>query len=384
MTERDRDRSRKDASTSIGRRAFVHRASTAALFGAVGLDALFARSALGAVAAPSVTPTATAVTPLSAPAQVPTVNADAAALEIDGVYVGQVWNVSGGGLANVLTETQNGTSAPSKSVTNTRGAPVELTVSTGMSARFYDWVAGFLVGAQSPRTVALYSHTVRSAGRRIVLSRCSIVSVAVAPLAMPVAPPGVGTVQGQNLTTGPLGTIVVTIVPEIFAADAVISPPRPAWPNAIEWHVGGFQLLIQGYEASTNAALRVEGLGAKTAVVAASGTFKEAQLVPGLVETSNLRVTLPDSLVDPFYKWPAGAKVPGQIQFTAATGQSIGSIDLINLGVAQVTSVFETRPAEVAAGTHVVPPPLESTSNAIVELFCEQIRFNLGGFAVAA
>jgi len=331
MSERDRHLS-KPAPASLARREFLNRAAMAAVFtGSAGLGVWGTRPAVAA----------TVATQMNAWAGLP--------LELDGVFVGYVQAASGG---EHFVDVASAATTPGKSAGAAHVAPLELTVSTGMSASFYGWISGFLVGKGEPRTVGLYQlDQIGTPVRRLALNGAVIVGVSM--------PPFDGSTATDPNTGAPIEvpmTMTVAIGAKSSSAVIVPAPTRPAMPRGPRWSANSFSLTIDGFDpaATTTHAMRIEGVGAK---LSPNG---------GFVDVSNLKFTLGDHFAEPFYRWSDDAKGDerrGVIQMNPAA--PIGTIELLGVGIVGVTPKLDW---------HVGP-------TAIVEVYCEQLRFNLSGFA---
>jgi len=269
-------------------------------------------------------------------------------VELDGGFAGYALDVSDGGRAVLAGSVPTTPPMSAKSVGAPTVAPLQLVFTTGMSSAFYGWISGFLLGKAEARALALTQRNVRVAR----FTNASIIGVSVSPL------------DASNQSAS-WGTITATIGAQSVSVAEVTATPPQAEPIGPIWSANQFAFAIQGLESSTTRTTRIEGIGAK--------------LVSGpkgpIIDVGNLRVTLEERAADPFLKWASDpskdvvGKRAGVIHLMTRELAPIGSIDLINLGVARVAPTW-------SRGSAAVPM-------VAVDFYCDQMHFDLSKFGPA-
>jgi len=315
----------------IARRAFLGRLGTAALTSGIGGSLLGAWSSNAAVSGATF--------------------GGSIGLELDQAFAGYLQAASGGDRVFEVTAASTGSSIANKSIGGMRLTPIEIRAGAGMAPGFYSAVEAFAAGKPSTLRGALVYFDQNRVPRQRLGFEGSIVGVALPVL---------------DAASGGGGYFTVTLLPQAAGPESVAQSPAGPAPKtgSKAWSLSAYKIQIQGLEAATQSVSRIEGLQVKLVQ-----TGRDVN-----VDAGNFKITVRTNALPAFYQW-SDQCVKGQCNeasgaitlLTPNLQTQIAAIEIVNCSVVQITNSWETAADKVAVAT--------------VELYCEQLRFNLAGLA---
>lgn len=260
------------------------------------------------------------------------------ALELDNTYCGTLNQFEGGNFtADVITQPV-GTDRVKRKLL---GAPkIEaITVETGleMAKPWYEWISRTMNGEPLRKSGAVIEldQNSKEIGRR------AFTNALLSEIEFP-ASDATNAKDPWKLT--------VSFVPETLQ---VASGPGKQFPPATKTKTGfasNYRLNIQGLEAATQKATKIDAFTIKQQVVVGQpgGASKGSALTPGYLEFPNLEIAVPEAFSGPLYGWiddfvvkgnnGATKERPGLLEYLAPDGKPFASVQLYGLGVFKIST----------------------------------------------
>ena len=283
------------------------------------------------------------------------------ALELDGSVMGVMSGVTGGGVtSDVVVEKPGPDRIRHKHLAGVKYEPISIEVSLPMAKPFYAW----LKSSFEPQQKLLRKNgailTLDYNGR--VVARRDFINALVTEVEFP----------GCDAGSKEPASIGVT-----FAAERVTdtapraSAPLPQAPKQ-RWISSNFRLNIQGLEAATVRANKIEALAIKLQTVDNPvGEMRDYQREPAGMEFPTLVVTIAEAYAKPMYDWLEDFVVRGNngqdrekvgvLEYLAPDMKTpLLSLNLFGLGI------FRATPDAVTA-------PTEQVRRTTVSMYCEMI-----------
>jgi hypothetical protein len=277
------------------------------------------------------------------------------ALVLNGSFAGLLGGFRGGeATAEVVTEQVGADFVQRKQLGRRWVEPMTLHAGLPMSHAFYAWIKSGIepAGLMNPLSGSILE--LDSSLR--VLARRSFENARVAKVEFPACDP----------SSRIPARIAVTCFPESVAVSlgggqtVAQAAARQAF-----WLGTSFRLQIQGLEKPALSARRVESIVVSR--MASPATVGVTRTTPPTIEVANLRVTIHNSAIQPFYAWHrdlvvkgGGPELLGFLEYRSSAGAVLLGLNFFNLGIVKIS------PA---------PPPSGRTVSAdsIVEMYCEAV-----------
>lgn len=284
------------------------------------------------------------------------------ALELDGVMVGTVSGISGGDVvADVITEKPGPDGIQRKHIAAPKVEPISIEVGLPVAKPLQTWLKSSFEPNNKfvAKNGALLTFDV---GGRIVARR-EFFNALITEVEFPAC----------DAASKEVATLTVTFVPERLVFTAPRAPARPpeVGPRK-QWQSTHYRLNIQGLEAATAKARKIEALAIKMQM-ASSPTGEARQYATDRVkiEFPNLVVSVPEASARPFYDWHQDFVVAGNngqdrekvgvLEYLSPDLKSVLlTVNFFNLGIFRIS--VEAPPTNV-----------ERISSVTASMYCEAI-----------
>lgn len=281
------------------------------------------------------------------------------ALELDGKFVGWVSDARGGYAAGeVATDRLGVDSIQRKHIAGVKYEDIVVSVSTGMTHQFYDWIRSF-VGGQSQRKNGAVV-TADYGGR--VMERLEFQDAIITEVDFPTL----------DAASKEPARMTVHISPYLTRRTFGKSAALPPIGRPLPWLRGYYRLRIDGLDSATARVNKIEALVIKQ---------KQANggINPGFVpeerpalELPNLVITLPSVQADPLYTWADSFIINGN---NGDDQEKSGTLEFLSLDLQKVLfrldfkhlGVFEVKPLPLSAG--------EALSRVTASMYVEEMAF---------
>lgn len=282
------------------------------------------------------------------------------ALELDGKVAGFVRQVTGGGVHADVIETAT---ARDKHLGQVRFEDLVLTVGTGLSRDFHDWVASTVSGAIRHKNGAVLACDFNYK----VLSRLEWTRGLIRAVNFP----------ALDAASKNQAALTVKITPEVTRSVAGDGSQVKLIDASKPWLASSFRLMIDGLESACPAVSRIETITIAQEIKSfAVGSERLPQNEPARRSLSDLVVRLPESRAKPFYDWAEDFIVKGN---NSAAQEKNGYLDFLT--AKQSATLFSLRFDHL--GIYAITPSSRSPGAEIrtveVKMYCEDIRLSARG-----
>jgi hypothetical protein len=263
--------------------------------------------------------------------------------------------------ADVVGEKIGPDSIRHKHISDVKYAPITISVGTGMTRAFYDWVSTGLSRSSSFKDGAI----IDTDFERNELSRLQFTKGLITEIGFPA-------LDGSSKDTA---RMTIKIAPEYTRHKKGSGTLDPSAPAGKKWLPSNFRLSIAGLEGATKRVNKIEALTIKQKTVErATGEIREAAIEPSTLEIPNLVVTLPEADAAGFFDWHqsfvvdgncgADREKTGTLEYLASDGTVLFTLNLSGLGI------FKLTPDKVEAGG-------ENIRRVKAEMYCENLTFSI-------
>jgi phage tail-like protein len=280
------------------------------------------------------------------------------ALELNGSLVGKIDKVAGGtASAEVVTTAGGPYGSSKKQLGNVTYSPIELTAGLGMGRVFYDWIKQSW-RSEAPRedgAVVIFDE------KNNELRRQEFTNALLTETAFP----------ALDASAKDPASITLKFRPEQSRYKPGSSAPVKLGPyataGAMRWVIGNFRITIGDLEKACAKVTRIDALRVKFGVVKESDSnSRGTQILPGGVEFSNLKITVPDTAATDLLGWFDDFVLKGNnsdrnekdglLEYLTPDGKkAYFTIKLTNLGIMKI----ETPPGK---------------REVTAEMYCEQME----------
>jgi phage tail-like protein len=290
-------------------------------------------------------------------------------IELDGVAAGWVYSAEGGtATADVVNERVSADHVIHKHLAGVKYEPITLTVGTGMSKGFYQWIKDTMdhKGTRKNGAIVAADYNYKEVSR-ISFTNALITEIGFPALDAASKDAAKMTIKIQPETTKRTVSTNGGSIQGTFRFDQSIQK---------KWLPANFRLKIDGLPDSTARVNKIEAIVVKQKVVEnAVGQLRTYQIEPASLEIPNLVITTPESHSDDLYKWQddfvirgSSDKVKGgTLEYLTPDLQTVlFTITFKHLGI------FKLTPEKVEAGS-------ENVRRVKAEMYCEDMSFSYSG-----
>jgi len=282
-------------------------------------------------------------------------------LEIDKTYCGAINQFEGGNFtADVVPERIGQERIPRKHLGTPRIEAITVETGLDMGKPWYDWIARTMSGEiiRKDGAVIEMDPSFKEIGRR------TFTNALISDIEFPTL----------DAAAKDPGKMTVSFVPEqlqLVAGSGKQYPPSGAKKN---WLVSNFRLSIQGLEAASQRATKINAFVVKQAVaVGPAGASKVSSIAPGPLEFPNLAVSVTEASSGPLYAWlddflvkgnnGPGKDRPGVLEFLAVDQKPLATLQLVGVGIFKLST-------EGSSGA-------EKARQVRAEIFCQKMTFTV-------
>ncbi|HWI60491.1 MAG TPA: phage tail protein [Symbiobacteriaceae bacterium] len=287
------------------------------------------------------------------------------ALELDGVVVGWVTAVEGGGAAGeVVTEKMGPDYLAKKHIGAVKYEEISFKAGAGMSKAFYQWMQSTVNGRYTRKSGAIIAADYNNRE----LQRLTFVNAIITEIGMP----------ALDAASKDAASFTIKIAPEMtrrtVSAGTSIRFPIDASKQK-KWLPANFRLRIDGLEAASSRVNKIEALTIKQKVTEhAVGDGRDYEQEPTSLEIPNLVITFPESHADEVYKWHEAFVIRGESGQDKEKG---GTLEFLSQDLKEVLftlefrqlGIFKLTPDKVEAGG-------EQIRRVKAEMYCEEMVFS--------
>jgi hypothetical protein len=280
-------------------------------------------------------------------------------LDLGGEMAGHLITAEGGhASAEVITQAPGQSCLPQKNIGPARYGDITLSVATGMSAEFYEWMQAVIECQPVDKDGAIITtdFNYKEVGRQ------EFVNALITEIGFP----------SLDASSKDPAAIKVSFSPELTRR-------RPGKGNTIKpctgrgqrkWLASDFRLNIDGLDCT-----KVQQIGAL--VIKQPVT---AERIPGRIEYPNLTVTLPESAAQSFFDWHEDFVIDGN---SGSANEKKGQLEFLAPNRAQALFTIDFRGLGIFS---LVLDKLEAGADPIrrvtAEMYCEEMTFNFATSAV--
>jgi hypothetical protein len=284
-------------------------------------------------------------------------------LELDGAFAGFLLSADGGsGVGEVITTRSGGELIPRKHLGAVKYENIVLTCGPGMSKAFYGWIKDTTDSKPLPKNGAILVLDFDSKER----SRMTFQQGLLSEIAFPALDGASKDAAKMTIKIAPQSTRLTGATPSATGI------AKPDLSKTKAWHTSNFRLRIQGLEDACTRVNRIEPLVVKQVVQNILSGDKRTQSLPGLLEFSNLVITLPEADAGPFYAWYDDFVIKGN-QGDAKERQ--GVLELLDPTLKEVLLSVTLHHLGIF---NFAPESLDASSEKIrrvrVDMYCEAIQ----------
>ncbi|HWI53171.1 MAG TPA: phage tail protein [Symbiobacteriaceae bacterium] len=291
------------------------------------------------------------------------------ALELDGVVVGWLQSAEGGyAYSDVVSENLGPEQIVKKHIAGVKYEDITVTMGTGMSQTFFDWIAGTLAGNYARKNGAIIAADFD--GKEV--SRLEFAYALITEIGFP----------ALDAASKDAAKLTVKFAPEytrhVKGSGKTIKAPVSTKQK--QWLPANFRLRIAGLEEATSRVNKIEAITIKQKVVEnAVGEERDYELEAASVEIPNLVITFPESHADAVYNWMDDFVIRGN---NSEEQEKSGSLEFLSPDLKEVLFRLEFNGLGLF---RVAPDKLEAGSEGIrrikAEMYCEEMRFTAGAGA---
>jgi hypothetical protein len=281
-------------------------------------------------------------------------------IEIDGVRAGLLQKIGGGNFeAELVKLPMSDNYYGRRHVANPKFDEISVTCGIAMGEAFKEWVKSSL-----DRNHQYKNGSINAANYdRVVTQTREFRQALITEVGFPAA----------DATHKEVAYLNVKFMPErlTYKRGDGTTAMMPASSNQSQFRCENFRLSIDGLEDATKYVSKVEALTVKQSTTRDFiGPTRDYELVPGNIEYSNLKITLPERHIDAFGKWfedfvmsginTATDERHGMLEFlTPDLRKTLLSIELWGLGI------FKLTRSELVNND-------EKVANCTIEMYCEK------------
>ena len=290
-------------------------------------------------------------------------------LELDNQFVGWIEPPEGGyGTSDVVVERLGPDRIQHKHIAGVKYEDIIVTVGTGMSNVFYDWIRAGLDKKFTRRNGAIVTCDYNNH----VLSRMQWFNALISEVGFPAC----------DAASKDAAKMSIKITPEytrflVEKAGTVYSVNRIGPASQKKWLPANFRLQIAGCQTACSRVNKIEAITIKTVSDAkAVGEVRDYQSLPSHLDVPNLTVTTLEATAAEFYQWHEDFVIKG---INGDDKERGGTLDYLTPDFKEALftltfrhlGIFKLTPEKVEAGS-------ESVRRVKAEMYCEDIGFAYG------
>jgi len=287
------------------------------------------------------------------------------ALDLDGVMAGYLSSAEGGAAtADVINEAMGPDFIIHKHIGQPKYEDITITVGTGMTKGFYDWIQASFTQAHQRRSGAIIAMDFQ--GREI--SRQEFQNALITEVGMP----------ALDAASKDAAKMTIKFAPEYTrykkgSGSAVKAPSR----QQKLWLPANFRLRIDGLEAATSRVNKIEAIVVKQKVVENPvGDQRDYEKEPAKVEIPNLVITTAESHAQTLYDWHEDFVVMGN---NGQEQEKTGS--LVFLASDSKTELFQLDLHHLGLFRLTAEEGGEGIRRLKAEMYCEEMTFSYSAAA---
>jgi hypothetical protein len=281
-------------------------------------------------------------------------------LEIEKTYCGAINQFEGGNFtADVVSERVGQDRIPRKHLGIPRIEPITVETGLDMDKLWYDWIARTMGGEVARRSGAVMELDLNSKE----IGRRTFTNALISEIEFPTL----------DAAAKDQGKMTVSFVPEQLQLVAGSGKQYPTGAKK-NWLASNFRLSIQGLEAATQRATKINAFTIKQQTsVGPLGASKFSSIAPGPLDFPNLAVTVPEANSGPLYAWlddflvkgnnGAGKDRPGVLEFLGVDQKPLAAVQLAGVGIFKLST-------EGSSG-------MDKVRQVRAEIFCQKMTFSV-------
>jgi hypothetical protein len=284
------------------------------------------------------------------------------ALELQGKPAGFLNSVEGGeAFGTVVALPANADGIAKKHIDHVEYEPITIVFGIGMADELYAWIAEVLDRKQSRRDGAIvflsYDFT--------EIERLEWKSGLITQISFPAA----------DGSTKDAAFIAVTITAELISMKPAARNAHTGFTTKTKkknWMASNFRFSVGGLESASPKVKKVEAL----TVTQPLATDERGRRDPGVLQVSNVLVTVPLAFAQPWLDWVDDFLVKGNVEENAERTATLQFLDTSLKSVLFTVTLFHVGP--VRARRQIAGGSIDVVAEVELELYCEFLAFMTG------